>query len=178
MVRKSLIRRIYNRILHLLARSLPGASTIRPFLHKLRGVKIYGKAFIGDEVYLENEYPENIEIEDEALIGLRSTIIAHFGGSGKVIIGKKSWIAANCLITASKDQILSIGEGSFIAAGSVVTKSVPCYTFVAGVPAKPKRKIAIALSSAKSYEQFRAGLTKIDEDICEEKNSVGINDQS
>ena len=54
---KTLLRRIFNRILHSLVQSLPGAKSVRPFLHRLRGVKIYGDVFIGDEVYIENEYP-------------------------------------------------------------------------------------------------------------------------
>jgi hypothetical protein len=87
-MKKNIFRRISNRILHLLARFSPGATTIRPFLHKLRGVKIRGKIFIGDDVYIENEYPECIEINDEAQIVLRTTIMAHFRGTGKVIIGK------------------------------------------------------------------------------------------
>ena len=42
------------------------------------------------------------------------------------------WIAANSIILAG----VTIGKGSVIAAGSVVTKDVPAYSVVAGVPAK------------------------------------------
>ena len=80
---KSFARRVCNRLLHQLARSLPGASSLRPFLHRLRGVKIHGKVYIGDDVYLENEYPECIEIHDEVQIGLRTTVIAHTRGPYK-----------------------------------------------------------------------------------------------
>ena len=61
-----------NRILHLMARFGPGATTLRPFLHKLRGVKIHGKIYIGDDVYLENAHPDCIEIHDGAQIALRT----------------------------------------------------------------------------------------------------------
>jgi len=64
---RSFPRRISNRILHLMARFLPGSKSLRPFLHGLRGVKIHGTVFIGDDVYLENEYPECVEIHDGAL---------------------------------------------------------------------------------------------------------------
>ena len=41
------------------------------------------------------------------------------------------WIAANTVILAG----VTIGRGSVIAAGSVVTKDVPPYSIVGGVPA-------------------------------------------
>lgn len=42
------------------------------------------------------------------------------------------WIAANTIILAG----VTIGRGSVIAAGSVVTKDIPPYSIVGGVPAK------------------------------------------
>ncbi len=50
----------------------------------------------------------------------------------KVIIEDDSWIGANVVITAG----VIIGKHSIVAAGSVVTKSVPAYSIVAGNPAK------------------------------------------
>ena len=79
-----------NRVLHLVARFSPGTITLRPFLHRMRGVKISGQVFIGEEVYLENEYPECIEIHDEVVIALRVTMVAHLRGPGKIIIQKKA----------------------------------------------------------------------------------------
>jgi acetyltransferase-like isoleucine patch superfamily enzyme len=50
------------------------------------------------------------------------------------------WIAANTVILAG----VTIGQGSIIAAGSVVTKSVPPFSVVGGVPARVIRsRIAI-----------------------------------
>lgn len=112
-----ILRGSLNRILHLMARFGPGATTLRPFLHKLRGVKIYGKVFIGDDVYLENAHPECIEIHDGAQIVLRTNIIAHFRGAGKIIIGKNVWIGMCCNIAASPGQILNIGEGAAVGMG-------------------------------------------------------------
>lgn len=52
--------------------------------------------------------------------------------NGKVVIGRDCWIGANCIILPG----VTIGEGSVIAAGSVVTKDIPEYSIVGGVPAK------------------------------------------
>ena len=49
-----------------------------------------------------------------------------------VVIEEKVWIAANATILKG----VRIGKGAVIAAGSVVTKDVPPYAIVGGVPAK------------------------------------------
>lgn len=53
-----------------------------------------------------------------------------------VTIGSDVWIGANCIILPG----VSIGDGSVVAAGSIVTKSVPPHTVVAGVPARVIRE--------------------------------------
>lgn len=157
-----MVRRIINRVLHLIARFSPGRTTIRPFLHKLRGVKIYGEVFIGDDVYIENEHPECVEMHDGAQIALRSTIIAHHKGPGRVIIGRNACIFAGCIVAASSKQILTIGEGAVLAAGSVVTKDVTPFTMVGGVPAKPIATVTVPNTlSLKSIEEFKKGLIPI-----------------
>lgn len=50
---------------------------------------------------------------------------------GKVKIGNNVWIGNNVCIMAG----VTIGDGVIIGANSVVTKDVPAYTVVAGVPA-------------------------------------------
>lgn len=47
-------------------------------------------------------------------------------------IGDRVWIGPNTIILHS----VNIGEGAVVAAGAVVTKDVPPYTIVGGVPAK------------------------------------------
>jgi len=159
---KNFLRRTFNRIMHIIARFSPGCESFRPFLHKLRGVKIYGNVFIGDDVYIENEYPESVEIHDKAAINLRSTIIAHFReGHGKVIIQKKARIGACCTVVSSSAKPLIIGEGAFLAAGSVVTKNVPPFTLVGGVPARPIAKITVPATQEVDWKTFKEGLIPI-----------------
>lgn len=52
---------------------------------------------------------------------------------GAVRIGDYCWISTRSTILPS----VTIGEGSVVAAGAVVSKDVPPYTIVAGIPAKP-----------------------------------------
>lgn len=58
----------------------------------------------------------------------------HFSEGEKmsIIIGDNVWIASKATILKG----VKIGEGAVVAAGAVVTKDVPAYTVVAGVPAK------------------------------------------
>lgn len=49
-----------------------------------------------------------------------------------VVIGNDVWIGANAIILPG----VNIGNGAVIAAGAVVTKEVPAYAIVGGVPAK------------------------------------------
>jgi hypothetical protein len=80
-MKKTLWRRILNRTLGTVARIAPGATGVRPWLHKMRGVKIHGRVFICDDVYIENEYPEEIELQDGAQITVRCTLLAHTRGT-------------------------------------------------------------------------------------------------
>lgn len=55
---------------------------------------------------------------------------------GDIIIGNDVWIGYEAVILAG----VTIGDGAIIAARAVVTRDVPPYTIVGGVPAKPIRK--------------------------------------
>ena len=68
------LRKCLNWPLHLLARFVPGTA-LRVLFHRWRGVQIGSNVFIGDEVYLENNYPECIQIGDNVQIGIRTIII-------------------------------------------------------------------------------------------------------
>lgn len=57
----------------------------------------------------------------------------NFGGiGGKIVIGDRAWLGSNIVVLPG----VTIGEGAVCCAGCVVTKDVPPYTVVAGIPAK------------------------------------------
>ncbi|MDQ2690417.1 MAG: acyltransferase [Chloroflexota bacterium] len=58
-----------------------------------------------------------------------------------IIIEDDVWLGAGAIITDG----VRVGKGAVVAAGAVVTKDVPPYTVVGGVPAKPIRTIDASL---------------------------------
>ena len=89
-----------------------------------------GKITIGNNVMLAPRvsiYAEN-HVFDHPEILIRDQGVE----KKEVIIEDDCWIAANSILLAG----VTIGKGSVVAAGSVVTENVPPYSVVAGVPAK------------------------------------------
>ena len=63
-------------------------------------------------------------------------ICSAWDNKGDIIIGSDVWIGYEAVIMAG----VTIGDGAIIATRAVVTKDVPPYTIVGGVPAKIIRK--------------------------------------
>ena len=135
------------------------SNSLRPFLHRLRGVKIGPGVFIGEEVYLDNEHPESIEIHENAQISIRAVIVAHTRGPGKVVIGKSAFIGPNCTLVCGAGRSLKIGDGAVVGAGSVVSRSIPPHLYVTSAGPKPVARVGVPLPEAQSMESFWAGLT-------------------
>lgn len=55
----------------------------------------------------------------------------------EIVIEDGCWLASRCTVLPG----VTIGAGSIVAAGSVVTRSVPKHTLVAGVPARVIREL-------------------------------------
>ena len=67
------------------------------------------------------------------------TVVVNYDGLEKhhTTIGKGAFIGSGTMLRAP----LEVGEGAITGAGSVVTKDVPPYTVVAGVPARHMREV-------------------------------------
>lgn len=93
--------------------------------------KVRGPLVIGDDVMMGPDviiYTENHETSrtDVPMRGQGST------EAKKVTISSDVWIGARVIILPG----VTIGRGAIIAAGAVVSKDVPDYSVVGGVPAK------------------------------------------
>ena len=63
-------------------------------------------------------------------------LTAAWDNRGDIVVGNDVWIGYEAVILAG----VTIGDGAVIGARAVVTKDVPPYTIVGGVPARPIRK--------------------------------------
>ncbi len=117
------------------------------------GVFIEGGALVGNNVTVKNGVFiwNGITIEDDVFVGPgavftndklpRSPRMPHAklryrdenGWLERTLVKQGCSIGANATIVPG----IVLGEYSFVAAGSVVTKNVAAHTMVAGVPAKP-----------------------------------------
>lgn len=66
-----------------------------------------------------------------------------------IVVGADVWIGVNSVIL----QGVTIGDGAVVGAGSVVTRSVPSYTVVGGVPARLIRSRAPAVPGGLEFGQ-------------------------
>jgi carbonic anhydrase/acetyltransferase-like protein (isoleucine patch superfamily) len=111
---------------------------------------------IGDDVYIGQRC--TISTATEIVIGHGTTIgdQVYIGGgrhgyedpkkgvlpqrlvAGSVRIGPRSWIGYGAFVSGAGE--LEIGEHAIVGANSVVIRSVPAFTLVAGSPAKPIKR--------------------------------------
>jgi acetyltransferase-like isoleucine patch superfamily enzyme len=107
------------------------------------GIVIGNDCFIGSGC--EFNISQYVSIGNNCLIAGGTRFVDHDHGTamghpmkeqmsiaGSIRVGSDVWIGANCIILKN----VHIGDGAVIAAGSVVTKSVPSFSIVGGVPAR------------------------------------------
>jgi len=121
--------------------------TIGKFSILKRPERIFiGASVINNFVTLDATYGEGIRVGDQVLIGPYSLVVSYdheFSDparpireqecrGGRVSIEDDVWIGAHCVITRD----VTIGRGSVIGAGSVVTRDIPPGSIAHGSPAR------------------------------------------
>lgn len=103
------------------------------------GVAIGSNTIVGNDSFLDGR--RGITIGDNVNIGGHVQIFTlehdpqapDFGvQGGPVVVGDRAYIATRATILPQ----VSVGEGAVVAAGAVVTRDVPPFTIVGGVPAR------------------------------------------
>jgi acetyltransferase-like isoleucine patch superfamily enzyme len=139
--------KLINFILERLAFNCP-LNSWRIKFHRARGIVIGKNVLIGYQVTLDHSYPEFITIEDDVSLAGNNYLLAHSNPyphfrnvfesyAAPVVIKKGAWIGIGAIILPG----VTIGEYSVIAAGSVVSKSVPDRVIAGGMPAKVLKEI-------------------------------------
>jgi heptaprenylglycerol acetyltransferase len=155
--------------LQILAFLAPGESSLRVWLHRLRGVRIGTGSRIGMGTLIETSFPEWISIGNHVTLGMRTTIIAHMVGlpprpDGKekehtsVRIEDDAFVGPGVIILPH----VTIGRGAVVMAGSVVTRSIPPLTMVQGNPAKPVARCGSALLWDTPIKEFYSKLRPLE----------------
>ncbi len=139
---------LHNYMCYIIASKIPSGE-LKLTLYRSMGARIGRRVVITSDVHIDPDWPEYLTIEDGVAIGPRAMFITHVrpltehkgrvpAFVAPVLIKRNAWIGSCAIIIAG----VTVGEGAIVAAGAVVTKDVPPYTFVGGVPAKAIKTVA------------------------------------
>lgn len=104
-----------------------------------KGITIENGVSIGPKVLLDGR--EGLHIGKSAVIAYEAIIWTlnhdyndiHFCGKGAPVeIGEYAWICSRSIILPG----IKVGKGAVVASGAIVTKDVPDWAIVGGIPAK------------------------------------------
>jgi len=113
------------------------------------GLRLGDDCFIGDECLLD--LAEEVRLEDQVTLAERVVVLTHTNVGYKdhplqrlfPAMAAGVSLRRGCFVGASVTLLpgVTIGERSFVAAGSVVTQDVPADCLVAGAPARVVRSL-------------------------------------
>jgi acetyltransferase-like isoleucine patch superfamily enzyme len=149
-----LVPKVLRRVLMLASRSLFGAHGRNLYFDPF-GLYIYPNIFVGDDVSLGWK-PTMFAVQSKIIIGnkvmfgpevmimagnhnwsvvgkyMRDVEVKRPSDDQDVIIEDDVWVGARAIVLKG----VRVGRGSVVGAGAIVTKNVPPYCIVAGIPAR------------------------------------------
>lgn len=108
----------------------------RAYLARVWGMDIDPTAAFSLKAHFDRTHPRGIHIGRQSYVAFGAVILTHDMTRGLYAdtrIGARCFIGAHSILLPG----ISIGDGSIVAAGSVVTRDVAPGTIVAGNPARP-----------------------------------------
>jgi acetyltransferase-like isoleucine patch superfamily enzyme len=111
----------------------------RLYYVQVRGMQIEPTAWFSLKAHFDHTHPRGVHIGAESYIAFGAVVLTHDMTRGiyaDTRIGQRCFIGAHSIILPG----VTIGDGSIVGAGSVVTRDVPPGTVVAGNPARVVRK--------------------------------------
>ncbi len=114
---------------------------LKNWMVRRSGAKVGKHVSLGYKVQVDILFPGRITIEEDAIVGYRTTLLAHGYTHdayqlGDVRVGKGATVGANCTILPG----VTVGAGAVVGAMSLVNRDVPPGEFWAGVPARRVRE--------------------------------------
>lgn len=126
---------------------------IRPWVLRRVGCHVGKGCFIGDTVKIDTGHADMITIEDNVSIAGGSRLLCHQRDFSNYFVGddymkldytiKPILLKKGCLIGMESFVLpgVTVGEGSIVGAGSLVTRDIPDWTVATGRPARVVKEI-------------------------------------
>jgi len=147
---------IKKRLLKFIAKNIPTGQRFRRKCLIMAGYEIGEKTYIAEDLIIIDEPDDKgrVKIGNRVTIAERVTLIISSYPNfskirpfvkdlhGYIEIDDDAWLGTGCIIMPN----IKIGKGAVIGAGAVVTRNVPDFTVVVGIPAKPLKKLDIPKS--------------------------------
>ena len=127
----------------------------RTYINHRCAISVAKRVSIGDDVYIAG----NVRLMDSpghpldpaARLAKLPPMVDQIR---EIVIGDNVWLGTDVMVLPG----VTIGEGSVVAAGAVVTQDVPPYTLAGGIPARPLRALSRPNGAVASDHEMTAAV--------------------
>src|ERR1700735_1661252 len=107
----------------------------RTYLNRIWGMDLHPTCTFSLTTRFDRAFPRGVHVGAETYLAFEAAVLTHEMVKARYAhtrIGRRCFIGARSLLMPG----VAIGDGSIVAAGSIVTKDVPARSIVAGNPAR------------------------------------------